>query len=156
MEIKKAIVLLFLSFTLAMSASANKQIGSSECFVVSQSLVEQVYNNMEIKVNISRFVGRYIDRLAESRTDVSARLWSDLKNQIDYSQFHESAIAALSKHYTNQELSELLVKYKNEAIIPITKVELRNEFYSIVNDFNHSTLNNQINKKLTSWGYPKI
>lgn len=149
---KNTIKLLMVSFSLFIAAISNVSANN----LSQTNLANAVYNRLEFKQNLPVFTNRYIDRIANSRNDVPANVWTQIKNSIDYTSVEENTITALNSNYSSSELQALINDNANEKIIPITKLTFRNELSNIVQEFSEGSLVNQINQKLSSLGYNTI
>lgn len=121
----------------------------------ANSVVEQVYEKLEVSSRLPRFTNKYIDRISKNRPDVPDSLWQTIKDSIDYSQFKNLATQILSNYYTTSELQNLLNKYSDQLFIPIEYISLRNRLYEALEQFNPNIVS-QINNILTANNHSQI
>lgn len=153
---KIVLIVLILCLTFVKGLKANSQILNIQSVHNQNDLAETVYNRLEFKENLPEFTERYIDRIANQRTEIPVNIWNEIKNNMDYSVVKEKVINALNSHFSNAELQSLINKYLEDPMIPITKISFRNELFSIIEEFSGGSLKNQIDEKLISSGYNKI
>lgn len=65
-------------------------------------------------------------------------------------------IEVINQHYNSSEKSELIERFSDQAIIPITKLEFRNSLYEVVKDFSTEDVLSQINNVLETSGYSPL
>ena len=87
----KTIIIVLFTFMLT---SATVFISVKES-IQEVTIVEQIYNRLEVSKRLPYFTNRYIDRQAKNRPEVPANVWETIKTSLDYSVFKNKAIHVL-------------------------------------------------------------